>query len=395
MVRPLTAQRVFFPGLDGLRFIAAISVLVQHVVQFQALFGFGAPGWFHRLFLTGRDGVILFFVLSGFLITYLLVAELDRFGSIDIRRFYVRRILRIWPLYFLVLALAVVLYAFGAATPGWRQPDSAGVFILYALLLANVALVWGRPALGVSQSWSIGVEEQFYLVWPAILLVFARCLLAFMATFVFLKVVLLWALIRALGEFAPTTVFVQQLALESMAIGAIAAVLVYRKAAILRVLYHPLAQIAAVAGFAIVVYDFDGIFGRAPAVATTLLSLVFVLVILNVGCNERTLLRIGNPVTDYLGRISYGIYMFHPLVLYGMFFALRGLGWNPGTNLAVLVTVYAVGVAASIAVAALSYALFEAPCLRLKKRFTRVESGGDDLPAGGLAGAPAAIVTRR
>jgi peptidoglycan/LPS O-acetylase OafA/YrhL len=395
VVRPLTAQRVFFPGLDGLRFIAALSVLVQHVVQFQALFGFGAPGWFHRLFLTGRDGVILFFVLSGFLITYLLVEELGRLGSIDIGRFYMRRILRIWPLYFLVLVIAVALYAFGAATPGWRQPDGAGDFILYALLLANVVAAWGTPALGVSQAWSIGVEEQFYLVWPAFLLLFARRLLAFTITFVLLKVVLLWVLIRALGEFAPTTVFVQQLALESMAIGAIGAVLVYRRAAILRLLFHPVAQLAALAAFALVVYDFDGIFGRTPAAATTLLSLVFVLVILNVGCNEWTLLRIGNPVTDYLGRISYGIYMLHPVLLYGIFFAVRGLGWNPGRNLALLAAIYIVGVGASIAVAAFSYAFFEAPFLRLKKRFARVESGGDDLPVGGLAGAPAAIATPR
>jgi peptidoglycan/LPS O-acetylase OafA/YrhL len=395
VVRPLTAQRIFFPGLDGLRFIAALSVVVQHVVQFQALFGFGAPGWFHRLFLTGRDGVILFFVLSGFLITYLLVEELGRLGSIDVGRFYVRRILRIWPLYFLLLTLAVALYAFGAATPGWRQPDSAGVFVLYALLLANVALVWGTPVLGVSQSWSIGVEEQFYLVWPAFLLLFARRLLGFMITFVLVKIMLLWLLIRALGAFAPTTVFVEQLALESMAIGAIAAVLVYRKATVLRLLYHPLAQVAAVAGFALVVYDFDGVFGRVPALATTLLSLVFALVILNVGCNERTLLRIGNPVTDYLGRISYGIYMFHPLLLYGIFFAVRGLGWEPGTNLAQRAAIYLVGVGVSIAVAALSYAFFETPFLRLKKRFARVESGGDDLPVGGLAGAPAVTATPR
>jgi peptidoglycan/LPS O-acetylase OafA/YrhL len=378
-----------------LRFVAALSVLVQHVVQFQLLFGFGGPGWFHRLFLTGRDGVILFFVLSGFLITYLLLSEQEVLGSIDVRRFYVRRILRIWPLYFLILAISFVIYAVGADTAGWRQPGDAGVFILYALLLANVALVWGTPALGLSQSWSIGVEEQFYLVWPALLRLFARRLILFMASLVVVKVVLLWILVHELGSSALTTIFVQQLALESMAIGAIGAVLVYRRAGILRVLYHPMAQLAAAVGFVAAIVDFDGLFVDTPALATVLLSLVFALVILNVGCNDKTLLRIGNPALDYLGRISYGIYMFHPLVVYGIFLTVRALGWNPGRSLFLLAAVYIVAVALTIAVAALSYRFFEVPFLRLKKRFTRVESGGDSLPVSGLAGAPAAAATPR
>jgi peptidoglycan/LPS O-acetylase OafA/YrhL len=247
--------------------------------------------------------------------------------------------------------------------------------------------------LGVSQAWSIGVEEQFYLVWPWLLSLFSRCLIRFMVAFVVVKVVLLWVLIHELGLSSRPVIFVQLLALESMAIGAIAAVLVHRNAGALRVLYHPLAQFAAVAGFVLVIYDFDGMFARTPAMATMLLSLVFALVIVNVGCNEDTVLRLASPAVDYLGRISYGIYMFHPLVVYGIFRAVRGLGWNPGADFVLLASVYVLGIAATIAISALSYRFFELRFLRLKKRFAQVESGGDRLPVSGLAGAPAAAAT--
>jgi peptidoglycan/LPS O-acetylase OafA/YrhL len=156
-----------------------------------------------------------------------------------------------------------------------------------------------------------------------------------------------------------------------------------------------MAQLAAAVGFVAAIVDFDGLFVDTPALATVLLSLVFALVILNLGCNDKTLLRIGNPALDYLGRISYGIYMFHPLVVYGIFLTVRALGWNPGRSLFLLAAVYIVAVALTIAVAALSYRFFEVPFLRLKKRFTRVESGGDSLPVSGLAGAPAAAATPR
>jgi peptidoglycan/LPS O-acetylase OafA/YrhL len=119
------------------------------------------------------------------------------------------------------------------------------------------------------------------------------------------------------------------------------------------------------------------------------------LLIINVGCNARTMLRLSHPTLDYLGRISYGIYMLHPLVIYGLGITFRELGLNPGGNIPFLAGVYVVAVAVTIALAALSYKLFEIPFLKLKKRVTRVESGGDDLPVGGLAGPPAALVTQQ
>ena len=390
-----TAGRIYFPGLDALRFIAALSVLVQHLGQYEIQFGLGAPGWFHRLFLTGYDGVVLFFVLSGFLITYLLLSEQDRTGRLDIRRFYIRRILRIWPLYFLLIAAALVVYvAFGRDTPGWSQPHHAGVFILYAALLANVAETFGRPALGISQTWSIAVEEQFYLVWPLALRTAGGRLLTFTAAVVVVKLVALGVLLHTLGSTSRVTLLAHQLAFESIAIGAFGAVLLFRGARVLRLLYHPVGQLATVAGFVAVIYTFDDAMIRSPTFGTASISLVFLAVILNVGCNEGSLLRLGNPVLDYLGRISYGIYMFHPLVIYGIVYSVWRLGWDPVHHVALQGALYAAAAGGTIGIAALSYRYFETPFLRLKKRFAHVESGGDAIPVGGFAGAPAMATQR-
>ncbi|MFL5951660.1 MAG: acyltransferase family protein [Gaiellaceae bacterium] len=391
MVRPLNPERIYFPGLDTLRFVAAASVLVQHVVQFQLLFGYGSAGWFHRLFLTSRDGVLLFFVLSGFLITYLLLVELERDGSIDIRRFYVRRVLRIWPLYFLLLVIAFAIYvAAGSGIPGWLQPAHARVFLLYVFFLANVAL-FRTPPLGVSQTWSIAVEEQFYVIWPPLLRVFRARILAFIVCFATVKILVGVVLFAVLGTSSYVAIFVQELALESMAIGALGAVLVHRRSRVLQVVFSLPGRLVTLALFVAVVASFDRLFEWTPSLATTLVSLAFLLVILNVGCNERV--RLGNGPLDYLGRISYGIYMFHPLVVYGFFLTAHELDLRRSAVL--IAAAYVVSFTGTIAVAACSYRWFETPFLRLKKRFAHVPSGGDTLSVSGFAGSPTAAPSLR
>lgn len=288
-----------------------------------------------------------------------------------------------------MFASGVAFFFVFGDVPGWVQPHSAAVFLLYAFLAANVALVFWQPALGVSQTWSIAVEEQFYLVWPLALRVVGDRLLTFMVAVVVLKVATLGVLVHTLGPASRVALFVQELAFESLAIGGIAAVLVLRGSRLLRALYHPLGQLATVAAFVAVIYTFDDVMRWSRTFGTTVLSLAFVGVILNVGCNRRSLLRIGNPVLDYLGRISYGIYMFHPLLIYGLVYAVWRLGWDPVHNVAVQAAVYAAAIGGTIGAAALSYRWFETPFLRLKKRFAHVESGGDALPVGGFAGAPA------
>lgn len=135
-----------FPALDGLRAIAAVMVFAFH---------FGGPGW---RWLSGWIGVHMFFVLSGFLITTLLLREEDRRGRISLRAFYLRRAFRILPVYFVVLAAT---YALAHVTGSGEQVRKS--LIHYVFLLNEFA-----PTTGFIHSWTIAIEQKFYLFWPMI-----------------------------------------------------------------------------------------------------------------------------------------------------------------------------------------------------------------------------------
>jgi len=142
------------PALDGVRAVA-ISLVVLFHLHFHAI-----RGWEESL---GRTGVTLFFVLSGFLITWLLLKEDDRTGEISLWNFYVRRLLRIFPGFYCFWAVYVGLAALAHKHISWGN-------CIAALFYVN-NYYWplrGGGEGGMLLTWSLGVEEQFYLVWPAI-----------------------------------------------------------------------------------------------------------------------------------------------------------------------------------------------------------------------------------
>jgi peptidoglycan/LPS O-acetylase OafA/YrhL len=142
------------PGLDLLRALAIIVVVIYHA----ALFGFKLPGRVDRF---GWIGVDLFFVLSGYLIGGQLLAPLAREQPIKLRRFFARRVLRIMPAYFVILAVYFLL-------PSWREyPDMAQPLWKFILSVQNIALHGGKA---FSHAWSLAVEDQFYLALPFLLL---------------------------------------------------------------------------------------------------------------------------------------------------------------------------------------------------------------------------------
>ncbi len=149
--RNLAARRM--PGLDGLRAIAVFLVIAYHAGIA------GAPG---------GHGVLLFFVLSGFLITRLLILEEAKMGSVSLGSFYARRTLRIFPAFYAYAALVLVLLIAAHKAVNWRQ-------VLASLLYFNNYYqgIYGDPGTAFSHTWSLAVEEQFYLLWPGLFLLFA------------------------------------------------------------------------------------------------------------------------------------------------------------------------------------------------------------------------------
>src|ERR1700722_5062097 len=169
----MPVNKIYFPALDALRAIAMLLVFTAHLGPGADIVGVGSI-WTAPAAL-GAIGLILFFVLSGFLITYLLLAEQKDRKRIDIPRFYLRRILRIWPLYFIIVGISQFLIPctglfgldsiYSATAPNFRQASLYYLFFLPNLAFLTVSPV--NPLLGYT--WSIGAEEQFYLIWPLVL----------------------------------------------------------------------------------------------------------------------------------------------------------------------------------------------------------------------------------
>ncbi len=170
---------VYFKNLDVLRFLAVMMVLVAHAYEGWCGWFGKKPGvltvagnhkdftffgeWVNTAFLNGGFGVDLFFLISGFLITYLLIVEKSTIGKINIWKFYTRRILRIWPAYFLLLAFAPIAVKLANA----NQPDYVPNLFFYNNFHAISIKLWQYP---FAHLWSICVEEHFYLIWPIIVL---------------------------------------------------------------------------------------------------------------------------------------------------------------------------------------------------------------------------------
>jgi peptidoglycan/LPS O-acetylase OafA/YrhL len=142
------------PGLNGIRAIAAFLVVFYH---------FGLPG------VSGGLGVLIFFVLSGFLITWLLLAEQERTSTISLRKFYARRTLRIFPAFYAYWFLLITALLVSHKTIHWAQA-------LCSFFYVNNYYqgIFGDPNTGLSHTWSLAVEEQFYLLWPVTFLALSR-----------------------------------------------------------------------------------------------------------------------------------------------------------------------------------------------------------------------------
>lgn len=151
----LNTESVHIPSLDGLRAVAFLIVFVSHA------------GW--QSAIPGGFGVTIFFFLSGFLITTLLRQELARHGSISLRRFYARRLLRIWPPFYIVLALATAATLTGVLAMQLQPAALKALVFHYTNYRTMVSGIDGMPP-GTLVYWSLAVEEHFYLLFPLLLI---------------------------------------------------------------------------------------------------------------------------------------------------------------------------------------------------------------------------------
>jgi peptidoglycan/LPS O-acetylase OafA/YrhL len=378
------SERIYLPGLNGLRFLAAFSVMLAHIELLKEQLG--VVNWhpfFFRLNLGGI-GVYFFFVLSGFLITYLLMIEKERKGKVNIRAFYVRRLLRIWPLYYFITLLGFfILPYFEWMHIPWLQQFFADNFSnnlwLFLLMLPNAALAFMPAVPHIGQLWSIGVEEQFYLIWPNL---FARAkkvgrmIIVCIVIIIAIKAGWLMLLKTRWIESSPTTIgFTKFLAMskfECMAIGAYGAFLVHhQKFNALRYLQYRWSWVTALVLLPLVSYftpeALDDIVHLPYAV-------LFLIIIINVSVNHKALHLLENDVMNHLGNVSYGIYMYHMMIVAAAIQVGKMLYGEDG-NILFNLFVYVVSITVTILVSTVSFRFFEQPFLKLKHKFTVVPSG--------------------
>ena len=365
-------KKRYFPNLNGIRCIAALLVVFHHLEQAKHAMGISNLYEISLVQHAGRLGVGLFFVLSGFLITYLLLEERGRFGNVDTGKFYLRRVFRIWPIYFLIIVLSFFVFPHIGLLdfPGMDeklQTHVAERLTLLFLVLPNFAFVLYDLPYWCAQTWSIGVEEQFYYLWPWLIkyprkrLFILLLFLAITAGLLFLG--LQFVNVSKEAENAMITTFLGQFRIQTMALGGLCAWLVYnRKTRILEVIFRKDVQITAYTVLAVLFFSGFHFFGFLEVYA-----FFFAFFVLNVSCNKNTLISLENPFMNHLGKISYGLYIYHVFVIVLIInFLNRFFPDFNGT--AYQVILYILTFAGSVLVATISYSGFEKPLLAFKDR---------------------------
>ena len=363
---------LYFSGLNGLRAIAALSVVFSHTSSDFVLFGL-EPIYFSKyadgtpkLFNLAQYGVTIFFTLSGFLITYLLLEE-NKKQTINIRNFYIRRILRIWPLYYSYLILSIITIF----VTGWELEGKTVLF--YIFLMANIPFILGNELKLVGHYWSLGVEEQFYSFWPWLIkksksvlkttLIICCSLIVLKTIFRFIDIFYNNGNMSIAYNIFNTTRF------DCMLIGAIGAILLFQEHVyFIKITNNKIAQI--ISWFIIFLVGINQ-FHIISFLDNEFISIVTVCLILGQIKQSHRLINLDSAIFDFFGKISFGIYVIHPLII---LYLSKVLKFSDKSNMISHLIVYFCVFFATISIAYLSYQYWEKPFLLMKDKYTAIKS---------------------
>ena len=355
--------RRYFHTLDALRFFAFFKVFLFHLPL-------SYPGAYDYLAKDGEVAVQFFFVLSGFLITYLILSEKQRTGRLNFKRFFTRRAFRIWPLYYLMVAFAffspliLSLLKLEHSDAGYTPNLLCSLFFL-----ENYMTIITRQAPNVSPlgvMWSVCVEEHFYLLWGlALYFIDARRVP---------KLILFCLLIAPLSRIVFLAFNYRTLDLltniDLFALGAIPAYLLVQRpndfATRVNGLHSSVkfCYVAAVLTISLIAPHVNGL--AASVFAPLVLGILFAGVLALFVPLHSTFGISDNSVLTKLGMYTYGLYLFHTVVINFLSRVLARVGYSTESPLNG-VCFAALALSASIALAVLSYRFVEKPFLNLKR----------------------------
>lgn len=360
----MSKDKIYLPGLNGIRAIAAIAVVFSHINHEGAKFNLpDLP----LLYLAGY-GVTMFFVLSGFLITFLLLKEKELTDTINYKHFFIRRSLRIWPLYFFYLFLLIGIYGLDSF---------GGTFGLYIAFLPNavnyavaeleVVPISKTLSTRIGHYWSLGVEEQFYLFWPLIIRFLRNRTLVFLI--VFPIVFFLWKVYLKYAEFPlEFQAFFHYSRFGCLAIGGLGGYLYYFHKEKIKFVNSIVIQ--GLCWFVLVLVAINQ-FHIFSIIDHEIISLITLGVVFNQINSTKPFISLENSCFDFLGKISYGLYVYNPLIIALMIYLLAGLQVNAIFKIPLI---YLAVLSSLILVSYLSFRYFESYFLRFKKRFVKVNS---------------------
>ncbi len=337
------------PQLDGLRGIAILIVFLGHLV----VFGFGLG--LSRFGPIPPTGVDLFFVLSGFLITRILLDSREQPNYF--KSFYVRRALRIWPLYFVVLTILFV--ATNHRIPALTFDETRvhwPAFVFYVQnLIYKQATELGPLALAIT--WSLAVEEQFYGIWPIVV----RKVTMRGLTYILFGTILIAPFARVLAPQLGIDPYINPICrFDAMAMGGLVAIWAVSGKLSKRIVLKTTWIILAAAVPLEIACHYLGL---THYLSKTIVGAVFAAVLASSLYSETAIRRLSNGILRALGKVSYCIYLVHAIVA-GIVVSL----W-PGRSLALALLRIALIAAGTLGIAALSWHFFEEPILRFKKYF--------------------------
>jgi peptidoglycan/LPS O-acetylase OafA/YrhL len=336
-------QKPEVPSLNGIRAAAALIVVLFHL----------GITWMH-----GNYGVTAFFVLSGFLITHLLLKEVEQSGSVCLRNFYIRRTLRIFPAFYVFAAVYVLMRILLKMPVFWPQTMASLTYTrdYYDALVHPSKLVMGH-------TWSLAIEEQFYLLWPFIFRRFSNRL-AFLAKSLACLIIGVWVyrvVLSAIGVNQSYIYYAFDTRVDALALGCLTAVLAhcgYEFPWLTRYRYSGLGIIIGAAALNCS-SKLSWHFNFNNLVTLTLLPpLCAAFIVHSISFSHHwSYWILNNRASNYLGVISYPIYLYHPMI-----------GTAIHTNHPVLR--FVLGIFVCIGIASVSYYMVEKPFLRFKSRFS-------------------------
>ena len=361
-------------NLSALRFFAALGVMIFHIEHKKGLFDF--PSALDRvpaISLVGYNSVTFFFVLSGYLITFLLLREKMVSYTIDVPKFYTRRALRIAPVYFVtilvgffVLPLSPLFYIPGQteALLEHRLPAS----LLSFAFLSNVAFSIYQNMASVDQTWSVSVEEQFYLFWPLVMLAvkpthLPRVLVSIIVVGIAIRIIL--QPVPVLGTLAYLNWF------GCMAIGAFAAIAAHDpNSRLFRILSSSAVFWAALV--LTIAFLLLNLMPRAIRLAEPEInSVLFCVILLGVSTRQAAAVNLDSHKWRLLGNLSYSMYMYHNAFI-ALFCNLAVAGGVHG--MASNAIIYPGAIGGTLLASWLSYMTFERRFLQMKERYAIIPS---------------------